>query len=247
MPARGRLAVADALPGAAELESLSPEPWDLPGARILQASFEVAEDVAETAIPPALHPSIPPYATFTVAQFPQSPVGPFHLGQVRIVARAGIRPRGFLVAAVSDSQAAADALSAGWGYACSVGSVTLSMRHDRWIGRVERDGGTLLEVACRDPQVISGSDVDLLDSLHLVRHQGEALIVQVDPEYTYQEASRGGAELPVFVPQSWGGRVFPTSPNVAVTVVADTDLPRPRFVMDPDKLAIEGTRRLESA
>jgi len=247
MPVRGGLDVSEALASAAELASLNPQPWELPGARIVQASLEIVEAPAEAAIPPALHPSIPPYATFTVAQFPESPAGAFNLAQVRIVARAGIRPRGFLVGAVTNSEQAAEALAAGWGFASSMGEVTLTARHDQWIGRAGRDGETVLEVVCRDPQVINGSDVDLLDSLHLVRHDGEGLIVQVDPEYTYREASRGAAELPVFAPGAWGGAVHPAWPNVAVAVVVDTDLPAPRFVMDPNKLAIEGTRRLESA
>jgi len=247
MPVSGRLDVGGALDGAVELETLDPEPWELPGARIVQASLEIVEAAAEAAIPPALHPSIPPYATFTVVEFPESPVGPFHLAQVRIVARAGIRPRGFLVGAVVDSEPAATALAAGWGFGTSVGEVGLTVRHDRWIGRVARHGQTVLEVVCRDPQVINGADVDLLDSLHLVRYEGDGLIVQVDPEYTYREAHRGGAELGVFVPDAWGGAVRPTSPNVAVAVVADTDLPKPRFVMDPNRPAVEGTRRLEPA
>jgi hypothetical protein len=251
-PVTGRLDVASALAICPELPSLQPDPWDLPGAAVVSVSFEIDEATGETGLPPAMHPSIPPYAMFSVLDAPESPVGPFTLGQVRIVGRAGIRPRGFLIGAVCTSAEAADALSSGWGYRVEVGEVSLATRHDRWAGVVQRDGAVVMEAVCRDPQVINGGDVDLIDSLHLVRHGGEGLIVQVDPEYTYHEAHRGHGELPVFDPQAWGagplqGVVRPTTPNVAVACRVDTDLPTPRFVIDPLKPAVEGTRRLETS
>lgn len=249
MPAPGRLELAAALRDAPELKGLDTEPWELPGARVVQASFEVAHDPAEEAIPPALHPSIPPYATFTVAEFPESPAGSFHLAQVRIIARAGIRPRGFLVGAVCDSEAASAELASRWGYRIRPGEVSLTVRHDRWSGRVKCDGAVVMEVSCRDPQVIGGAEINLVDNLNLAAYEGGGVLVQVDPEYLFHAANRGQAELSAFDPARWGslgtaGKVQPTTPNVAVSCRVDTDLPQIRFVIDPAKRAIEGTRRL---
>jgi hypothetical protein len=252
MPINGTLDVSAALTAALSVDSLQPDPWDLPGVRLVHVSMEIDEDAALAATPPSMHPSVPPYATFTVLDVPESPVGPFGLAQVRIIARAGIRPRGFLIGAVCNSADAIAGLDAGWGFGAQQGDVTLSTRHDRWAGTVVRDGVTILEAVCRDPQVINGGDVDLIASLHLVRYEGEGAIEQVDPEYVYHDTNRGAAELPTFDPAAWGSgplrsSVRPTSPNVAVAALVDTDMPTPRFVMDPVEPAISGTKRLTAA
>tara|TARA_R100000005_G_scaffold7152_2_gene3251 strand:- start:12385 stop:13143 length:759 start_codon:yes stop_codon:yes gene_type:complete len=251
MAAYGTLEFERALDGALALKSLETEPWTLPGARLIQASVEVERESALAAIPPALHPTLPPYALFSVTEFPESPVGPFRLAQVRIVARAGTRPRGFLVGAVCDSDVATAELAARWGYSVVRGEVKLSERHDRWIGTVVRDGKMIMQVSCRNPQLINGADIDPIDTLTLARYESESLLMQVDPEYVYHAAHRGQAELE-FDSASWGrgalaGSVHPTSPNVAVCCRVDTDLPTPRFVIDPAKPALQGTRRLSAA
>src|SRR5438876_2276346 len=97
MPRSGKQEVQAAAARVPLLHGFGTEAWELKGAEILQLSFEVTEEPADWLIPPALNPSIPPYATLSVARFPQSPVGPFALAQVRLVARAGIRPRGYLL------------------------------------------------------------------------------------------------------------------------------------------------------
>src|SRR5215475_2009885 len=123
------------------------EVWELKNAEILHLAFEVVEGPAEFLIPPALHPSIPPYATLSVTRFPDSPVGPFMLGQVRLVVRAGIRPRGYLLGAYTDSEKAANELRARWGFSVGVASLTLQSRHDRVIGKVVRGDQTILDMA----------------------------------------------------------------------------------------------------
>ncbi|MEL6983052.1 MAG: hypothetical protein AAFO29_11565, partial [Actinomycetota bacterium] len=85
MPLFGTLDLDTALADAPTVGGLSPEPWNLPGAETLQVSYEVAEDPALAITPPALHPSIPPYATFSVCRFPESPVGAFTLAMVRLI------------------------------------------------------------------------------------------------------------------------------------------------------------------
>ena len=89
MPVFGKQDVEAAAARAPLMTGLDTDAWELKGAETLQLSFEVAEEPAEWLIPPALHPSVPPYATLTVARYPDSPVGPFALAQVRLVVRAG--------------------------------------------------------------------------------------------------------------------------------------------------------------
>ncbi len=97
MPRSGKQDVQVAAQRTPLLTGFDTEAWELPGAEVLHLSFEVVEEPAEWLIPSALHPSIPSYATLSIARYPQSPIGPFALAQVRVVARAGARPRGYLL------------------------------------------------------------------------------------------------------------------------------------------------------
>lgn len=249
MPLFGTLDLDAALASAPTVSGLAPEPWALPGAETLQVSYEVAEAPSLAITPPGLHPSIPPYATFSVCRFPESPVGGFTLAMVRLIVRAGIRPRGLLLKAFTDSEAAAEGLRAGWGYDVSVAEVGLSRRHNRIAGSVSIDGALVMEAALEDPEPVTGSDLELFDNLHLVRVEGaDPLIVQVDPTYEFNNADRGGARLDHFDAGALGvSGIEPVYAVVAVACTADMTLGAPRFVIDPTKPAVQGTRRLEAS
>lgn len=250
MPVFGKQDVQAAAARGPLMSELDTDPWELKGAEILQLSFEVVEEPAEWLIAPALHPSIPPYATLSVARFPDSPVGPYALAQVRLVVRAGIRPRGYVVGAYTDSEQAAAELRVRWGFTLGLATVGLQARHDRVIGTVERDGRTILDMEAENPEHISGSDVTYIDSLHLVRvNEGgeeKPLIVQVDPEYVFHTAQRGIPHLKTFDAAAWGADncLQCTSPMTATFTRCDTDLPRLRFALDPSLPAMQGSRRL---
>lgn len=250
MPLSGKQDVQAAAQRAPLLSSFETEAWELPGAEILHLSFEIVEEPAEWLIPPALHPSIPPYATLSIARYPQSPVGPFALAQVRVVARAGARPRGYLLGAYTDSEQAAPELRARWGFTIDVGTIILDPRHDRVIGRVQRGEQTILDMALQAPEQISGADVIYADSLHLIRRAengGEKpILIQVDPEYVFHNAQRGRARLFSLQADAWGGnnRLRCTHPITATFVRCDTDLPRLRFALDPTVPDARGRIRL---
>lgn len=246
MPLFGTLDLGPALASAPTVTSLKPETWLLPGAEVLQVSYEVREDPALALTPPALHPSIPPYATFSVLRCPQSPVGPFNLALVRLIVRAGIRPRGLLIAGFVDSGDAAAALTDGWGYKLQVADVGFSHRHDHTTGTVTIDGVTALEARLHDPEPIGGADIELFDNLHLMNVAGgDAVIAQIDPVFTVSSADRGRADLSIYRPELLGTQgIEPCYRLIAVVCGADIELAPPRFVMDPNKPAFQGTRRL---
>jgi len=244
MPLFGALDLDRALGTAPAIDGLAPEPWSLPGAATLQVSYEVDESAALEVTPPGLHPSIPPYATFSVVRFPESPVGEFSLATVRLIVRAGVRPRGLLIKAFASSAEAADGLRRGWGYDVSVADVSLSRRHDQIRGTVAVDGEVALEAVLEDPEPVLGTDLELFDNLHLVNADDGPLLVQVDPTYEFRSADRGGPGL-VFRPDVLGvDGIEPVYGVVAVSCVADMELSAPRFVIDPRVPAIQGTRRL---
>ena len=81
---------------------------------------------------------------------------------------------------------------------------------------------------------------------NLARPQGGGpLLVQVDPEYRFHRAERGRCELATFDRTAWSAEgVDPVYPIVASFTQCDTGFPAIRFVLDPDKTAIEGTRKI---
>lgn len=250
MPHYGTQDIKAAAAARPRIESLAPEGWKLGGVAMLQVTFEIAEEPADRLIAPALHPSVPPYAAFNVTRVAESPVGAFSLAQLRVVARAGIRPRGYLVSSFASNEAAAAALSSQWGFDAQVAEVSLQPRHDRWVGEVQRDGDTLLHIELEDPEPVAPGDVPLIASLHLVRAPGEtgdeeSLIAQIDTGYEITRAERGRPELLEFDPVGLAAQdLEPTDPMVAVALEGEADFSPLRFAMDPHTPAVRGTRRL---
>jgi hypothetical protein len=117
--------------------------------------------------------------------------------QIRLVVRAGIRPRGLTLGAVCDSAAAVDALRSHWGYPVQLGEVYAASRHDHVRFTASVDGHDLVDLAVHTADVINGSDLMTFDNLHLVRIGDDAglKLVQVDPEYTIHQADRGRPEV----------------------------------------------------
>lgn len=251
MPRFGTLDLAAALPAAPWVVSLDGPSWELPDAHLLQVNWEVDDGPALELTPPALHPSIPPYAAFVAGRYPVSPVGPFTLAQVRLVVRAGIRPRALCLGAVCDNDEAARLLRDHWGYPVVAGEVGFTARHDRVQVVAAVDGRVVLDAAVLDPEVISGTDLMTFDNLHLVRlgDTAEGAIVQVDPEYAIHQADRGRPSVVLPDPEALGmcGRLRLAAPITAFAFRADTDLVPVRFRLDPRSPAIGGTRRVEHA
>jgi hypothetical protein len=247
MPLFGTLdaRAATAVPRLANLDT---EAWTLPDAEILQLAFEVG-DGALALLPRAMHPAIPFYVSIGVMRFPETPVGPFTLAQVRLVGRAGAHPRGLILGAVASTPEAVAALRDRWGFPASLGSVSLARYHDRVTGTVVRDGAPILEASLLGPELLSPGDVQYIASVTLadVPEQGDVRrwIVQVDPHYTLKRADRGRAHVSRFDAAAWGAQgIALMHPVSASIVVCDTDLPQIRFLMDPEVAVVRGTRRI---
>jgi len=254
MPVFGTMDVDAALAGAPLVEHLADGGWSLPGARYVQISYEVAHAPALGLTPPSLHPSVPPYATLSALHCPQSPDGPFTLAQVRLVVRAGIRPRALLLGAYCSSPAVAGLLAAGWGWKVQAADVAFTFRHDSVRTGVRVDGRPVLEIEAADYEPVGLGDLTLLDNLHLVRlrepgdDEPRGAIIQVDPIYDVKSADRGRPVLRTFEPDAfWAVGLRFTSPVTAIVCACDVDLPRPRFVMDPKVPALQSSRKLAAA
>src|SRR5919108_4197951 len=126
MPEYGRLGqdvLAHTLPALAPLYAAPP--WPLKDVRILKILYETDAAPVIQWLPPRLSRSAPPYASITVARYPESPVGPFSLAAQYIGCHAGMVVRAFTLQAVTDKTTALAALREVWGYPCTLGSVAL--------------------------------------------------------------------------------------------------------------------------
>ncbi len=248
MPRFGTLDVASVLADAPQVGELTDAPhWEMPEATLVQINWECADEPSLPLTPPALHPSIPPYISLFAGYYPDSAVGAFTLVQMRLVVRAGIRPRGLCLGAVCDSPEAIEALRTHWGYPVVLGEAEVSTRHDRVAVRAAIDGRDVVRAKLVHPDSIGGSDLVPFDNLHLVRlPDGAGAIVQVDPEYAIHSADRGTPSLELPDPQALGmrGGIRLDRPIVGFSFRADTDLAPCRFALDPDLPAFQGTRRL---
>ncbi|MFN0030470.1 MAG: acetoacetate decarboxylase family protein [Acidimicrobiales bacterium] len=250
MPRFGTLDLAAALADAPAVGELADGPhWELPEATLVQINWEVADEPALAITPQALHPSIPPYLSFFAGRYPDSPVGAFTLVQMRLVVRAGIRPRGFCLGAVCDSEEATEALRANWGYPVVRGEASVSVRHDRVEVAAAVGGRDVVRAKLVHPETIGGSDLMPFDNLHLVTlPDGDPAIVQIDPEYAIHSADRGTPYLELPDPNALGmrGGIRLDRAIIGFSFKADTDLAPVRFAIDPTKPATQGTRRLNA-
>lgn len=240
MPDQGRLTeqrVPHTSPALAPL--YPPPPWKLPGVRVLKVMYETDAEPLLTWLPPRLTRSSPPYAVITVAEHPQSPVGPFSLAVQYLGCRAGFFIRALSLQAVTDSIPAMAALREVWGYPCTPGAVTLSP--DGTMASIERDDGLL---ACLELSGLQPVDAELLrfdpvlnlrlcPSLEDGKRHDLVQLAQVDPDYSVQSARRGSATVDLRLSgdgASWA--VLPVRNVISAAYCEmNTELPLARFVM----------------
>jgi hypothetical protein len=228
--------------GAPLLARLDAEPVTLRGAWVLQLLCEIESRDVQALLPPALHPTLPPVASFAAYRCPESPFGPFALAQARLECRSGLRPRTFALGGVIDNPAAGAALAAGWGFRLAHGQVELRRRYDEVRVQARVGGRCVLELALRKPQGLAPGDVQYVASLNLARTQRGLRLVQVDTEHAVLRAERGTALVEHFDAGAFGEpRLRLSEPIAASFAEADVRLPKLRFLCRPDTLAFEGT------
>jgi hypothetical protein len=250
MPLFGQLNLRSVLARLPEMQDFETAPWELPGVEILQLSFEVGQERADASLPKAMHPAVPRYVTCIISHFSRTPIGPFHLAQLRLMGRAGVHPRGYVLQAYTNAPAATQALRQRWGFpADTAEEVALHTHYDRVFGTVVKDGQKILDVALSQSETVSGADIQYISSVHLAQVTGidtpGPRLVQVDPRYTFHRAERGRPVLQYLDEAAWRCEGFSVVHTIVGSVTTvDTDLPRIRFVMDPELPVVQGTTRI---
>lgn len=228
--------------GAPELASFDSDGVTFVDSVFVQALFEIRSDGMCEMLPPALHPTLPPVAGFSVFEVPDSEWGAFRMAQLRIECRSGLRPRGMLVSAVIDNESARDALAMRFGFRAVVGEVELARAYDTTRVCVEVAGQTWLRTSMRGPQRIGEGDTQFVSSIHPARTPMGFRLVQVDTRHAIRRAERAPLEIEKFEGAAWGeGRIVPSLPLPAVVGIADITIDPIRFVCRADVLAFEGT------
>ena len=233
--------------GVPTLPDFNTEPLRLDGVETLQVFCEMERAGSESLLPPGLHPTLPPVVTWLVQRVTESPWGPFGLAQCRIECRSGLRPRGFLRAAVSDNPAAAAALASRWGYRLREGDVALERGYDRSRARVSLSGEVILDVSLEDPQPLRSQDAYHVANMHLANTPNGLRLVQVDADFEIERVERGQPTLHHFDAAAWDSvGVRPSHPVSALLTVGAVTLPALRYVCKPDVLAFVGSERVDA-
>ena len=251
MPLYGTRNLAPVIARAPLMADFATASWELPSVGILQVMFEIRQEAMVNLLPAALHPTIPPTLVFIVTHVPESSVGPFTLAEIRVGCRAGGRPRGFVARCYVDTEAAANELQSRWGYNVEVADVRLRTGYDRHRGTVVVNGEPVLDISLRNPEPISGQDIQYMPAVHIARvarDGGEvARIVQVDPDFVFRKADRGAPQLDALKHDAWfvegADAWWPVSASYAVV---DMTMPLIRYVLDPEKPALQGVELVGS-
>ena len=234
--------------GAPEMSSFDAGAMTLSDSVFLQALFEIRSQGMCEMLPPGLHPTLPPVAGFSVFDVPDSEWGAFAMAQLRIECRSGLRPRGMLVSAVIDNEAAGDGLARRFGFRVVAGRIELARAYDETRVSVEVAGRTWLRTSMRGPERIGEGDTQFVSSVHPARTPRGFRLVQVDTRHTIHRVERAPLEIEIFEGAAWGQeRIVPSLPLPGVVGIADIAIDPIRFVCRPDVLAFEGTEPVQES
>jgi hypothetical protein len=244
VPQLGTLDVEALRTRAPVATALADESWQSEDCRVLNLSYELDDRCALDLLPPALHPTVPLYATLMLRAHPTSPVGPFRLAEVRVMARAGIHPGGYTVGAFADTRAAVDFLRGAYGCPARLGEVAIERRHYATLGSVHCDGTPVLDVALEHAEPIGPGDFMYAVSFHLALVDSDLRLVQAEPVYTPTAAERGTPRVRTFDPAAFGEpRLKLTAPLPGTFMTGTVELRRVRWLIDPKRPAIQGSVR----
>ena len=251
MPRFGTFDVNELASRVPEIDGYGTERVSLKNSQVLNVSYEISAIGSDALLPPAMNPSIPPYIQCTVMVCPESPWGPFTTGELRLVGRAGFRPRAFTFRTFVDNPKAAGELARRWGFPVAPGKTQIHVRHERIVVEIHDDKGRrMLEAEMIDRESIGGSDIQYVASMHLVRSRtdGKLVLVQVDPDYVFTKAERGLSHFIYIDQEAWGakGLITPTNPIISTYAQCEVILPQIRFICDPNRNALESTVRVSA-
>lgn len=237
----GSLDIAAKARRAPALKALATEPWVLKGARVLDCRTEIDAGAGDDLIPPSLRPAMPSFGSIIVSQFPDSPVGPFNLAELRVGVRMGAIGGLFSIGAVCDCEPARQALSERWGFNVLAGEVILEDLYHRVDATVRVAGRTVLHLRLTHRQLLPGTRLNVPSVVNLAKLDGAPILTHAPVIMAYAQADGGKQALLAFDGSAFGaGEAFrPVFPMGASYGVADMTLGAVDLTIDPVRPAEE--------
>jgi hypothetical protein len=227
---------------APTLPSWRVEPVACEGVTCFQLVAELRRPAREALLPVALHPTEPPSLSLQAWKVEASPWGPFTWVVARLSCRSGVRARGYSLAALASTDAAATGLREGFGFPCRVADVRLSVHYDG----VELDAGPGLRFSGIDPTPLGDDDVQYTGTMNLAHTPNGLRLVQVEVDHRITRLQRVKGRIDRFDAPAWGDARLDPYWVVAATVAdeASATLPPVRFVCRADVDAFAGTEKV---
>jgi Acetoacetate decarboxylase (ADC) len=198
--------------------------------------LEIPVAQALTALPPALHPSIPGVIATLHYHCPNSDIGAFDLLTTAIFCRSAAKHRMLTLSAFTDSAKAQAFFRDGWGYAAALAEIRLAIHYDRVRSTVAQGGKVLLDVVTNDPVALTGpgASVRYAQSLNYARTPQGLKLIQVDASYDFKRSARGTARFHAYDAAALGDpNHAPTDPVCGTLVRANVAFDPVRYIADP--------------
>jgi hypothetical protein len=182
MPQFGRLA-GTAIATINEEAPAPAPPWKVPAALAQMVTFEVDAEATLDLLPEMLSRPAPPYARILVAEYPESPVGPYCEALLLLSCRYLMLPRQLVVASVVTSEAARAANARNWHYTSEVGEVRVVREGASFESHISVPSGPVIHVLSLNAQEtgIASIRYDPIVVVQLGAGPPEVLTISSDP------------------------------------------------------------------
>jgi hypothetical protein len=232
--------------GLAAIKAIAEDRIDLENAQVLAFTFEVLSEAAIAALPAALHPPFPTYCSLILRRHDDSPFGAFTTAELRLHARATNHYVGYILGGFTDNEKVSAWLENGYGKRLKVAeTVSLKKRHFGFEAKVVSGGRTVLDAVVENPTQIAGVDVLHVQNSVLALLEGAPALIAEEFEFQIKEARRGPAHYHTLDIAAFGAPTLTVSNHLPATWIrADWSYMPVRFVIDPLKPAVAGTRKL---
>jgi|GEM_PF-1400213 hypothetical protein len=212
-------------------------------AQILYVLYEMKMSVAESIIPPSLHPSIPALFSLTFIQGKTTLMGAFTLAYTGIACRTGIKPRHLIMKAFCDNPQASSILQQRYGFSIFQAKVSCKETYDQVHGKIEENNVVIADISIGNciPLVGAGSIIKYSPALNACLINDKPTLVQFEANYDFKSVIRGEPAEKIFNSKSLGHEGITTAYPVAGSHASvDLHLMPARFQVDLEKPAEKG-------
>jgi len=247
MPLYGQLQTADRDVPLIESIATDEDAWTSNGAEILTFTSEMDADRGFLTIPPALHPSLPPYVQIIFRRIDDGPFGEFVTAEINVRGRSTIHQVGYTVAAYASSSDAVAWLRDRFGQPTVLADLNFARRYYGIEASIAVDGHVLFDGLMETPHYISPSDVLFTHSMNLARLPDERVrLVQMELDYVLERAERGVARIGAFDAPGLGDANMVLTNPLPPTLVRAKEIGylSVRYVLDPKQPAMTGTEKI---